>query len=265
MDAKITLKSLFELQRNQLAGQLAQLKLPEDSQKVQLIVSNSLNSMLENDGEYRQQLTQTEDYILQAALGLLNAQQAISCEISNSNYVDVSTQQTDSNNFTKKQYPYALVGTAVGGAIGALGGTWGTIFGAIAGTALVLYYATIIPNRQLQTVLTDKQIAKPSIRTEVYLDIVKNICESIDNLIETFRTQIKRVENVYEQKEKPSLQKDYSLLLTSIQELVVSMNTECENKEKKLNRLEKKVNDLAENLENYGIAIVDGKIIDLKA
>jgi len=28
--------------------------------------------------------------------------------------------------------------------------------------------------------------------------------------------------------------------------------------------LEKKVNDLAESLENYGVAIVDGKITDLK-
>lgn len=264
MNAKITLKSLFESQRNHLAVQLSQLKLPEDSQKVQSIVSGSLNTMLENDGEYRQHLTQTEDYILQAALRLLNSQQAISYEFNCSNYKKTPTQQVESMCFEKKQYPYALTATAVGGAIGAFGGTWGAVFGAIAGTALVLYYATIIPNRQPQTVLTDKQIAKPTIRTEVYLDIVKNICESIDNLIETFRTQIKRVENVYEQKEKPSLQKDYSLLLTSIQELVVSMNSECENKEKKLNRLEKKINDLAENLENYGIAIVDGRIIDLK-
>ena len=96
------------------------------------------------------------------------------------------------------------------------------------------------------------------------LEIVKNICESIDDLIETFRTQIKRVENVYEQKEKPSLQKDYSMLLASIQELVVTVNTECDDKEKKLKRLEKKVGDLAETLENYGVAIVDGKITNLK-
>ena len=82
-------------------------------------------------------------------------------------------------------------------------------------------------------------------------------------MIETFRTQIKRVENVYEQKEKPSLQKDYSMLLQSIQELVVTAQTENEDKEKKLNKLEKKINDLSEILENYGLAIVEGKITEL--
>ena len=82
-------------------------------------------------------------------------------------------------------------------------------------------------------------------------------------MIETFRTQIKRVENVYEQKEKPSLQKDYSMLLQSIQELVVAVQTENEDKEKKLNKLEKKINDLSEILENYGLAIVEGKITEL--
>ena len=121
-----------------------------------------------------------------------------------------------------------------------------------------------MPRTRTQNLSTNKQIAQPSIRTEVFLEIVKNICESIDNLIETFRTQIKRVENVYEQREKPSLQKDYSMLLTSIQELIVTSNTECEDKEKKLKRLEKKVSDLADCLENYGVAIVDGKITDLK-
>ena len=261
MDAKITLKSLFELQRNQLAGQLAQLKLPEDSQKVQLIVSNSLNSMLENDGEYRQHLTQTEDYILQAALGLLNAQQAISCEISNSNYVDVSTQQTDSNNFTQKQYPYALAGTAVGGALGSMLGTWGAVFGAIASTAIILYCGTSSTSKSKQ--LVEKQIINHSISVENFLDILNNLCESIDNLIETFRVQLKRVENVYEQKEKPSLQKDYVLLLQSIQELVATANIKDDDQNKKLKKIEKKINDLSESLENYGIKIIDGRITDL--
>ena len=262
MVAKITLKSLFESQRNKLAEQLAQLKLPEDSKEVQIIVSNSLNSMLENDGEYRQHLTQTEDYILQAALNLLNAQQAISHEISNSNYVDISIQQTETNNFEKTQYPYALASTAVGGALGSMLGTWGAVFGAIASTAIILYCGTSSASKAKQ--LSTRQATSHPISIENFLDIVNNLCESIDNLIETFRTQIKRVENVYEQKEKPSLQKDYSMLLTSIQELIVTVNTECEDKEKKLKRLEKKVGDLAETLENYGIAIVDGKITELK-
>ena len=261
MENTRTLASMFEANKQALEKELVGLTLPENANKIQDVVSKYLNSMFENDGEYRQHLTQAEDYILQAALGLLNAQQNIAKEISNPKTEVVSSKKTEKKNIN----PYtSLIGTTVGGALGAFGGTWGAVFGAIAGTAVVLYCATAMPRPQTQIVSTDKQIAKPTIRTEVFLDIVKNICESIDNLIETFRTQIKRVENIYEQKEKPSLQKNYSLLLTSIQELVVASNTEYDDKEKKLHRLEKKVNDLAESLENYGVAIVDGKITDLK-
>lgn len=261
MDAKITLKSLFESQRDQLSGQLTQLKLPEDSQKVQIIVSNSLKSMLENEGEYRQHLTQTEDYILQAALSLLNAQQAISYEISNSNYKELPIQQTEPKKFEKKQHPYTLAGTAIGGALGSMLGTWGAVFGAIAGTAIILCCGTSSSSKSKQFVT--KQAENHPISTEKFLDIVNNLCKSIDNLIETFRVQLKRVENVYEQKEKPSLQKDYALLLQSIQELVATSNTEDNVQNKKLKKIEKKINDLSECLENYGIKIIDGKITDL--
>ena len=259
-----TLASMFESNKQALEKELAGLVLPKDANKIQQIVSKYLNSMFENDGEYRQQLTQAEDYILQAALGLLNAQQSIVQEIIKQNKEkDTSIQQTEDKSIKKNQYPYALAGTAVGGALGTMLGTWGAVFGAIAGTAVVFYCATSMPSTTSKSVPVEKQIAQPTVRTEVFINIIKQICEKIDNLIETFRTQIKRVENVYEQKEKPSLQKDYSMLLQSIQELVVVAQNENEDKEKKLNRLEKKINDLSESLENYGLTIVDGKITEL--
>ena len=261
MENTHTLALMFEANKQALEKELVGLTLPKDANQIQNAVSKYLNVMFENDGEYRQHLTQAEDYILQAALGLLNAQQNIALEINRAKTETIASQKSEMKNIN----PYtSLIGTTVGGALGALGGTWGAVFGAIAGTAVVLYCATVIPRLQTLTDSTDKPIAKPGIHTEVFIEIVKNICESIDNLIETFRTQIKRVENVYEQKEKPSLQKDYSLLLTSIQELVVVSNTACDDTEKKLHRLVKKVNDLAESLENYGVAIVDGKITNLK-
>ena len=261
MENTRTLASMFEANKQALEKELLGLTLPKDASEIQKKVSRYLNCLFENDGEFRQHLTQAEDYILQAALGLLNAQQNIILEINNPKTKAVSSQKSAKKNVN----PYtSLIGTTVGGALGAFGGTWGAVFGAIAGTAVVLYCATAMPRSQTQNLSTDKQIVQPSSRTEVFLEIVKNICESIDNLIETFRTQIKRVENVYEQREKPSLQKDYSMLLTYIQELIVTSNTECEDKEKKLKRLEKKVSDLADCLENYGVAIVDGKITDLK-
>ena len=253
---------MFDSSKQALEKELTGLVLPKDAEKIQQIVCKFLNSMFENDGEYRQQLTQAEDYILQAALGLLNAQHNIAKEITKQNK-DISVSFTESPTIKKNPYPYTLAGTAIGGAIGTMLGTWGAVFGAIAGTAIALYCATSIPNLTSKKVSVDKLIAQPTIRTEVFSNVIKQICEKIDNLIQTFRTQIKRVENVYEQKEKPSLQKDYSMLLQSIQELVVAAQTENEDKEKKLNKLEKKITDLSEILENYGLAIIEGKITEL--
>ena len=126
---------------------------------------------------------------------------------------------------------------------------------------VVLPWGTSSTSKSKQ--LVEKQIINHSISVENFLDILNNLCESIDNLIETFRVQLKRVENVYEQKEKPSLQKDYVLLLQSIQELVATANIKDDDQNKKFKKIEKKINDLSESLENYGIKIIDGKITDL--
>ena len=61
---KKTLKRLFESQRDVLAQRLDGMKLPKDAEKAQAVVSNYLNELFDSDGEFRQNLTQSEDYIL---------------------------------------------------------------------------------------------------------------------------------------------------------------------------------------------------------
>ena len=48
-----------------MADKLTGLALPKDAKKVQEIVSQFLGNLFESDGVYRQNLTQSEDYILQ--------------------------------------------------------------------------------------------------------------------------------------------------------------------------------------------------------
>ena len=93
-----TLASMFEANKQALEKELVSLTLPKDANKIQKVVSKYLNSMFENDGEYRQHLTQAEDYILQAALGLLNAQQNIALEINNPKTEAVSSQKSEKKN-----------------------------------------------------------------------------------------------------------------------------------------------------------------------
>lgn len=266
MDTNVTLKSIFASSKNDLLQELTGLSLPKDSHLIQTIVADYLNSLFESEGAYRQHLTQSEDYILQAAMSLLNAQQSIAAELTKKapeqNTKKPSTlseaERPKSAILKKEQCPIALGGTALGGAAGAaLIGTWGAVFGAIAGTAVALYF-TAQQNQQI----SPKQDAKLSdetnstdikpIDTDIFVEIIENICQSVDTLIGTFRAQVHRVVDKYESIQKPTLESDYVDLLENIQSLLgaYSMDT---NNESRAKRIEQRIQLLEESLDNYNL------------
>lgn len=283
---KKTLKQLFESQRDVLAQRLDGMKLPKDAEKAQAVVSNYLNELFDGDGEFRQNLTQSEDYILQAAMSLLNAQQSMIAPLAQAQkqpepapveqepIVDQpfdETSTTDSPErmgqyLKREQYPMVLGGSAIGSAAGALiMGSWGAVFGAIAGTALVLYASsqnakpkTTQPQLQRRTETRPKPTIRKAVQTpidtDMFLSIVSNICDSVDSLIATFRAQIGRVVNKYESQEKLHLEQEYRFLIEGIQTLVGYERTHAED-EKYLTKLQKRVEDLADTLDNYNLTI----------
>lgn len=264
MEQPKTLKSLFESEKNLLAGQLDQLILPRDAKKVEKIVADYLNSLLDSAGEYRQSLTQSEEYILQSAMSLLNAQQAmigaLTPQVDSPKYSDtVSSTKTSNGAISKDQAPLVVGGTVVGGAAGAIiFHTWGALIGAIAGTALVLYYATQKDTKSS----VSQEVKKPAskkLNAAAFLNIVGNICETVDNILDTYRVQVNKIKNIYEQKEKPTLQSEYGILLEQINNV---WNAFESSKDAIPTKLQTAIEMMAESLENYGLKIVNGKIVN---
>ena len=264
MEVDYTLSSMFESNKKELENKLKDLVLPKDASKVQRIVMGALNTMFENDGEYRQGLTQSEYYILIAAIELLNAQQNIVREIvagmEGGTYVSLNKANNQCRQ--KEKNSYLWMGTVTGAVVGTMSGifldTWKAVFCAIAGSAVVIYGVTSLH----KTKSTEKESVSCPIDTQVFVNIVKTVCEKIDGLIETYRVQVTRVKNMYKQREKPSLQRDYPLLLQAIQALVaIEQNTG--EPDKRMKKVEKKIADLSETLENYGLSVVDGKITEI--
>ena len=258
-----SLTSIFESNQSVLKERLQGLKLPSDSSKIQTIINDYLNEMFDNESDFRQSLTQSEDYILQAALSLLNAQQSITKEET----PNISFQQPQSkpqpqitSGLKKEQYPLALVGTAVGSGLGgALMGTWASVFGAVAGTAVVLYYASTLsrPSSPKMTSTIEKpKLIQSQLNVDLFLSIVRNICESVDSLIDTFRAQINRVVHKYESQEKPTLEKEYRFLLESIQSLIGYKRAHSED-EKFMQKVQERIEDMADILDNYNLSVVD--------
>lgn len=284
MAVSISLMSLFESNNDQLQAKLDGLTLPKDSQKIQAVVTEYLDSLFDSDGDFRQNLTQSEDYILQAALSLLNAQKEINKSLiteipkarpitnSQDNEAEPLPNQTQAHDWNSKtkyllrseiRSSDALVGVSSGAIIGkAVLGGWGAVFGAIAGTAIMIY----LSNRGSSNgnLFNGPQTSVPSILlsndvpidVNQFMSITANICSSVDNLIASFRAQINRVVDKYERQEKPTIEKQYKVLLEGIQSLVGYERTHQDD-EKYVKKVQGRIEDLAELLENYGLTVID--------
>ena len=286
MQSKQTLASMFEANKQALEKELTGLVLPQDAKKIQEIVSVYFDTLLNQNGEYRQNLSQSEDYILQAALSLLNAQQEMSRKLSEKK-IEIKTKvtmesaqeerkasssspSTDSpiNKILSQKLDSSktLIGAGGGAILGkiVLGSGWGALFGAIAGTAIMLYLATQTEPKTQPEIKPKAVIGKPKVEATIentpinvsaFLDIVALTCDSIDTLIGTFRNQIQKVVNKYESQEKPTLEREYSLLLEARQSLVGVAYAQ-QTDDKRLAKIDERLEQLVDVLENYNLEIV---------
>ena len=313
MTEKITLKGLFESHKNELEQKLRQMSLPKDTQVVQQLITDYLNKLFDSNGEFRQSLTQAEDYMLQAAMSLLSAQQEMCNAIlpqidsianrvdkgdfssekstkgmSNSHsYTDsyTETENLKVENGCKKELKkddifhikmsstQSMIGSAGGALVGkVLLGGWGAVFGAIAGTAIAVYLASRtdrlnVANKSAEVNVADKDCKRSSISTttttserlidvEKFSKVLSSVCESVDNMIVTFRSQINRVVSKYENTAKPSFEDDYRPILENIQSLV-GYSRMHSGDEKFVRKIQERVEDLAEMLDICSLSFVD--------
>ena len=254
-----TLKSVFTASKQELLDNLKGLSLPKDSSKIEKIVTDYLSGLFENEGGFRQTLTEAEDFVLQSVLRLLQSQQDIAKEIaksindSNCGCATTTENKEDSNSFR----PYAAVaGAGVGAVAGGLISTWAAVAGAIAGTAIVVYIASRPSSSKTTRQNATSKPTATALDANVFLTIVEKICDNIDNVIGTYRIQIKRVENIYEQRQTPTLTTDYAVLLEQIENVY-----KCSSVEGVPPKLKNAIDMLVECLENYNLKIENGKII----
>jgi len=272
MDTGITLKSIFASSKEDLSQKLSGLSLPKDAQRIQEIVTDFLNELFENDGRFRQNLTESEDHILRASLKLLQAQQGISNEfvkeISKFDNVTERISQIDkkpsSENGVSTNSINATLGAGVGALAGSFIGSWAAVAGAIAGTALVIYLPNIKalikePGKDCKESMQSTSKADELIDSSSFCDIIENICDCIDNIIATYRTQVRKFANAYENREQPSLLNSYSLLIEQIAN-VIQVSKNCD--EETPSKLRNAISILEESLENYDLKFINGKIVN---
>lgn len=276
MASQLSLSSIFNETKSELASSLSGLTLPKDLQEIQLRITKYLNNVCNEDNEYRQNLTQSEDYILQAAISMLNAQRDIVSALSSIPKIETIVSEESkpesvslSPSVSNMSVPTttAFIGSGGGALIGKLViGGWGAVFGAIAGTAIILYLSQQKAKHSSSNLKQLSGGLKPKITTKIIdtpvdvdslLNVVGQLCESLDNLVETFRAQIRRVIDKYESQEKPTIEREYRVLLEGIQSLLGYKRGHNDSDEKYLSKLQTRIEDLAELLDNYNLEAID--------
>lgn len=274
MTNRPTLSSIFEKNKEELIRSFSGLMLPKDSDKIQMVITNYLNKVCDENNDFRQNLTQSEDYILQAALSMLNAQRAMVAAFDYHPQIAITqsinkheTPQKSTNNsvaYSKSLSSSTLICTGGGALIGKLLlGGWGAVFGAIAGTAIALYLSQKAEQpvsqgtQKTPTISPKAKIADTPVDVNALLAVIAQICDSLDNLIATFRAQIQRVVHKYESQEKPTIEREYRVLLEGIQSLIGYKRGHSPEEEKYLTKLQTRVEDLAELLDNYNLEAID--------
>ena len=140
MADKITLRSLFDSKKPELEQKLEGMVLPRDSKRIQETIEGYLAGLFDSDGDFRQNLTQSEDYLLQATMSLLTAQQEmanafITREVKFKNVEEYSTTDSSPENDAKVSSPNKLedyLSTSVGAKQSAIGAGAGAVLGRIA-------------------------------------------------------------------------------------------------------------------------------------
>lgn len=247
-----TLKSIFDATKEELALSLQGLTIPNDSSRIQRIITEYLEKVCDENSEYSQSLTQSEDYIFQAALQLLKTQLSIADGI-----VSLPSNCNESCNkhcnlSTKPFVP--ILGAGVGSAVGGIFGSWSAVCGAIAGAAITIYVVLKSTNAQDSNNLTSGK----AININVFVNIVSTICENIDNLMGTYRVQVKRLKKSYEQKEEVTIMDTHAALIEKIADVISEVNS-AQNTPANVTVA---VKMLTNALENYGLTYVNGRIIN---
>ena len=273
----VALHQLFESHKDELSLKLKGLRLPSDENQLFRIVYDYLNSVFDSNGDFRQSLTLSEDYILQAAISLLNAQRDMAESIKNvetNNPLfnepkietnESSIQSKDKSSATFGKYANvsseaSLIGAGVGAVAGKLVlGGWGAVFGALTGTAIAIYVASL-KNENTTSKTFEKKNAIPvsiPVNVEGFVNTISSICSSVDNLLDTFRAQINNVVEKYESQPKPSLDSNYLPLLESIQTLVGYERTHSEEEERFAKKLKDRIEDVSEVLDTWNLTFED--------
>jgi len=250
----LTLLSLFEQSETDLRKQLADLQLPRDEEKFNRILSDLFVEHIKVD-EYKQELTPSEMAIFQSAIQLVETclqlnDKMFSFDSDLASNEIVPANDNIGNFFLNKNQMTGGIVAGVGALIaGALPNYWGSVLIAIIATA-----ASLCLLREGENVVEKKTVIRSNIRinSDAVIVVAKNICRSVDNLMQVYNTNIDNLKSRIEDKPEPTLHNSYGYLLNRLASLYRDKTNNGSQEE-----IEEDIDKIFKTLKNYNYEFVN--------
>lgn len=213
-----TLLSLFEQNEQTFREELSLILLPRDNKKLQDFMKDFFINKVSVE-EYKKELSVNEIAMLNSVMKLVVLQ--IPSTSTPSSLQDDGNKAQDVNT---KDSCYAVNMKTLGfTAIGSLAGsflfkTWGGVLLSIAGCAFGMYISSKSRQKQNREVNRKIDVSK-------YIQTLKGICKSIDDVIFNYHTSVNNIIKEYENVPKATLATAYKPLLDRLASLYIAINT----------------------------------------
>lgn len=254
----ISLLSLFQQSELELKAQLSGLVLPKDEDKLNRVLSNLFIEHILVD-KYKEELTNSELAIFQSAIQLVEESLKLQQDIfsftqdinaSSSTEIIKYEKDIDSKWLLNKNQITVLGTTAIGVLAGAVTNV-GTILLAIVATAAGLWISK--ESRDTEIKVQEKIVAKDiQVNADAIINAARNICQSVDRLMDTYHTNIHNVKSRMENQTKPTLHNMYGYLLDRLAILYRDKSNHAPEED-----IEDDISKIFKTLKNYRYELVN--------
>lgn len=225
----VTLLSLFEKNEAQFRKELSGIQLPENINLLQNFLSDFFVNKV-SVAEYQKELSLTEISMMNSVLKLVSLPMGLIGNIilpetdrtNTKQEIDALVKHNKLQSLLEKLDIRLVATTAIGGIVGGFCfRTWGAVLLAIAGCVLGMYYT---PNEKKESAPSEP--LQIQIDVEKYIQTLKQICGTIDEVIGNYRASIANIKTQHDTKPHPTLASTYKPLLDRMASLYVAIDND---------------------------------------
>lgn len=254
----ISLLSLFQQSEAKLKSQLTGLLLPQDEDKINRVLSNLFVEHIHVE-RYKDELTNSELAIFQSAIQLVEESLKLQQDMFSFTQNTTASSSAEVIKYEKDAYPQwrlnknqmTVLGTTAVGVLAGAATNIGTVLLAIVATAAGLWISKETHENEVK--VQEKIVVKDiQVNADAIINAARNICQSIDRLMDMYQTNIENLKSRIDNKPQPKLHNTYGYLLDRLANLYRDTTNQASAED-----IEDDISKIFKTLKNYRYEFVN--------